>query len=178
MAWVLRFMQQMQPAAGGRAGNCVWVVAAPHPRCLGLHFHIALVPHTGAQALVGTTLAQQEARRYEDAQAGRYKPVGAGSRTAAATAGGAPSADGAAAEERGEGAVDGIAALAAEALRSRQKQERIHAAVLEAAAEAQGAHDPDSSEKAAAARAALDRVLAHAAVAIECSSGGGSPQQH
>ena len=92
------------------------------------------------QALVATSLKQKEARQYEEAEAGRYKPSG----QAAALQGDA-------------------AALAAEAERARSRQERLRAAVEGVAAVEAGAGGP----AAAVVVSQLERVLAHAA-AVQC----------
>lgn len=91
-----------------------------------------------AQVLVATTLRQKEAKRYEEAEAGRYRPA-----APAALAGGQ-------APEQ---------AIAAEAERVRQKHERLRAAVAGAAA--------DEAAVAAGAAPGLERALAHAAALIE-----------
>lgn len=87
---------------------------------------------------MATTLRQKEARCYEEAEAGRYKPA-------------APAAfPGSEAPE---------AAIAAEAERARQKQERLRSAVAGAAA--------DEATVAAGAAPGLERALAHAAALVD-----------
>jgi hypothetical protein len=95
------------------------------------------------KALVVTSLKQKEARRYEEAETGRYKP----SAPAAALQGGA-------------------AALEAEAERARSKQERLRATVAGVAAAEAGAGGP----AAAAVVSQLERVLAHEAAAAQCEA--------
>ncbi|KAI3426120.1 hypothetical protein D9Q98_008499 [Chlorella vulgaris] len=107
--------------------------AALHGQQEGVQAEVEGLSQERHKALVATSLKQREARRYEDVVAGRYKP-------AAATL---------TAPEQGGG--DLAAALAAETERAQLKQDKLQAAVQRVAAEE------------AAARPALERVLAHAA---------------
>ena len=130
-------------AAAGRACLAAHAAAPPLHHPLSQTYVLRRRP-CPLQALVATSLKQKEARRYEEAEAGRYKP----SAPAAALQGGA-------------------AALAAEAERARGKQERLRAAVAGVAAAEAGAWGP----AAAAVVSQLERLLAHApAAAQQCEA--------